>query len=148
VTTIACDPRIGVMAGDTQLNGGRTKAFGPKVERLADGSLFGAAGDCKQIRNVIAWLNKGAKGRRPKMTEVDALVLGPQGCLWLINNGWPPILQDAMPAAVGSGDQAALAAMLYFHASPREAVKAAARVNPETGGRITTLKLKPPTAPK
>lgn len=147
MTTIAVDPVRGEMSADTQFNTGGTKSYGQKLFRLRDGSLLGGAGVMVDIARVAEWLNGPRKGRRPDASKVNALWLWPDGALWSINEGWPAIRLANKPTAVGTGDQAAIAAMVCFGATTRDAIKAAKVVDAATGGCVRTLRLKSSTAP-
>jgi ATP-dependent protease HslVU (ClpYQ) peptidase subunit len=104
-----------------------------KVHRLKDGRLLGAAGKTRDVDPLIKWLD--GEGARPKKAEVSALLLSPGGKVELIVDNDDPIRVEA-PAAVGSGSELAIGAMLAG-ASPRDAVLIAASRDPFTGGELT-----------
>lgn len=138
MTTIATDGKS--MAGDglATRRDMITCETAIKVHRLADGSLFGGAGDKPELAALRAWIDGGEKGPRPKAKDMVALVLKPSGELWYYTEsaGAP----TEVPNAVGSGEELAIGAM-EAGASPEEAVAIAARRNTATGGKITVLEL-------
>lgn len=143
MTTIAVDPRTGEIAADSRAIGGGADMTVVKLVKLVDGSIFAAAGVARQGAAMVEWLNKGGRGKPPKFAETEAVILQPDGNLWLINGKWPPIPMDqTAPQAIGSGSQAALSAMLSFGATPAQAVKAAAKVDSNTGGKIVKMRLR------
>ena len=111
-----------------------------KISRI-DGALVGTAGDFPRCSEFIAWLRAGKPGDDlPKMKNVVALVLDKSGIHAYDGSCTPYKIIDPF-AAVGSGDMAALAAM-HMGASPKEAVRVAAKVDSHTGGRVQSLKLR------
>lgn len=142
MTTIACDPERGEMAGDTCVSGSGIHWQTSKVRRLPDGGIFGSAGTARHCTALFNWIAGGRKGRRPKSAAVDALILDPEGLLWFVEDGhWPPILINGA-AAIGTGEQAALVAMSHFGCTPLEAVEAAATVDPITKAPFEVLRLR------
>lgn len=137
MTTIATDGRS--MAGDGQAGRGDliTRASAVKVHRLADGSLFGGAGDAGQLIDLRAWLEGG--GARPKAKSLAAFHLKTNGELWYYGDNESPVLSEA-PNAVGTGEALAIGAM-EAGATPEQAVAIAARRDINSGGAITVLHL-------
>lgn len=148
MTTIATDGRS--MAGDGQQTHSNDVITGlgiAKVRRLPDGSIIGICGDVVDALSYIKWLECG--GTKPKFTRpFEALLLSPkEGLTYRYTPSLEPVPCEA-PAAIGHGMQYALAAM-DCGKSPAEAVEIAARRDPYTGGKITTLRIDddaPPTA--
>lgn len=68
------------------------------------------------------------------MCNVWGLILNKAG-IWVYDAHPEPYKVKDKFAAIGSGAQAALAAM-YLEQSPKNAVRIAAKVDPLTGGRI------------
>ena len=100
------------------------------------GKLYGLAGDYAQALAVMHWLQGGEK---PEFEDSDFDVL-------VIDKGKAVIYGDQLypyeakaPLAIGSGGGYAIAAMLSG-ADSRKAVKVAALLDPNTGGRIKTFK--------
>lgn len=108
-----------------------------KVHRLKDGRVLGVAGKTRDALALRSWLD--GDGPRPKKAELSALLLGPGGTVELIVDLDDPIRVEA-PAAVGSGSELAIGAMLAG-STPREAVLIAASRDPFTGGQLTEIAL-------
>ena len=84
----------------------------------------------------ISWY-KDRKKPEPNMEEVEAFVLTKAGKIWHYDSSLTPYeIQDEF-SAIGSGTQAAMAAM-HMGATPREAVEIAIKVDPRSGGTIHT----------
>jgi hypothetical protein len=138
VTTIATD---GVtMAADTL--GTRAEIIFAssldKLERLNDGSILGCAGRSATLRELALWLN--GEGEFPKdHGEWGAIHLTKQGPRLYNSSGRAWAYLDA-PAAIGTGAELALGAMLVG-CSPVQAVEIAARRDPFTGGEVRAMKL-------
>lgn len=108
-----------------------------KVHRLDDGRLLGIAGKMKDCLGLIAWLNGSAP--RPKKLAVSALLVSCDGRVELIVDDADPV-EIEVPAAVGSGSELAIGAMLAG-ASPMEAVQIACSRDPFSGGQLIEEKL-------
>lgn len=139
MTTIACDGKS--MAGDGRAcrNDLIVNEAAVKVHRLADGSLFGGAGDKHELQELRAWLDAGAQGSPPKAKDFAAFVLKRNGELWYHTDRSVPVLTEA-PNAVGCGEELAIGAM-EAGASAQQAIEIASRRNTSTGGKITALHL-------
>lgn len=145
MTTIVCDRRG--MAGDSQTTtGSGTKGSIVKVHRI-DQSIVGIAGDVTKAMAFLKWAKATKLGavptkdlKEPDMKDVDVLVLSPAG-IFTMSESLVLVPESAPYAAVGSGDQAALAAMV-LGCDPKTAVKTAAKVVEGTGGRVRYLELK------
>jgi ATP-dependent protease HslVU (ClpYQ) peptidase subunit len=139
VTTIATDGHW--MAGDGQAEAGGTVLATSrcKVVRLSDGSLFGSAGRSIDGAAVAKWLVE--RGKPPKV-EVGwcALRVYPGGRVEYLTQDLEPVSID-LPAAIGSGMDLALGAMLAG-ATPKEAIEIAAQRDMRTGGAITVLSIR------
>ena len=137
MTTIACD--LSVMAGDSQLTDEVCKSHCRKVWKHK-GVCIGVAGTYHECTEFISWYRGGMKGDLPNMTDVHALMLTKDG-IWLFDGTAKPYKLTDRFMAIGSGAQAALAAM-HMGAGPKEAVGIASMVDAYTGGQIQTRKLK------
>lgn len=137
MTTIATDGKT--MAGDGQSEACHTiiSQSKKKVIRLPDGSLCGCAGGGVDAQMFVKWLGDG--GPKPKLKDICALRLMPDGSLLYYNERCEPSPVDA-PCAVGSGMDFAIGAMLHG-ATPAEAVAIAVQRDPGTGGKVTALSL-------
>lgn len=120
-----------------------------KIWRLADGSLFGMAGDYNRGLFLYQLLVTQAKHKKksgkatnlPKasLKGVAALLVSPTKTLWYYSDGmWEKL--DREYAAVGSGFEVATVAM-DFGATAKEAVQAACRRISTCGGKIRTLEV-------
>lgn len=145
MTTIVCN--MEEMAVDSLCTDSATKCSVTKMFRVGE-TLVGVAGVYADCKHFINWLTEGGDpDETPDMEGVAALVLTKKG-IYLYDSHPTPFKVDGKFAAIGSGSQAALAAM-YYGASPRDAVKMAAKVDPHTGGRINVKPLDPKApAPK
>jgi ATP-dependent protease HslVU (ClpYQ) peptidase subunit len=136
MTTIACDGKS--MASDGQGDVADTIVVRTrcKIERLADGSLLGFAGNGHDGALLAAFLSDET-AKPPKLDECAALRLFPDGSLHYISEPGRHIAVDP-PCAIGSGMQFALGAM-EAGSSPKEAVEIACRRDPFSGGKIAVL---------
>lgn len=109
-----------------------------KVYRLGDGTLAGFSGSASDARAYILAIDEGREP--PESTdEFSVLFLSPAGRISIhYGNGIPD--EVTAPAAIGTGAELALGAMLAG-ARPQEAVEIACRRDPFSGGRITALRL-------
>lgn len=139
MTTIATDGRS--MAGDGArfMNDIQRSSTVEKVVRLPDGSLLGCSGDSPDCEAFRQWVVGGQVGPRPSAKSLSALHLQPDGTLLYYSVRGLGVTAEA-PAAVGSGNELALGAMLAG-VSPKRAVEIAAERDPFTAGRILSLRL-------
>lgn len=139
MTTIAC--KDGCMAADTQLTGDYVYRA-QKLVRLPNGGIAGGAGEWPRAYSALSWLANGEQGDPPAFKKAEVLILQPDGSLWLAEEAFPayPLLDKA--AAIGSGAQAAMLAMLGG-ASAVEAVKAVAKFEPNTSEPVQMLSIAP-----
>jgi ATP-dependent protease HslVU (ClpYQ) peptidase subunit len=136
MTTIACDGKT--MAGDglAARNTLITTLDATKVAMLDDGRIVGTAGEKPCCRRFLAWLQDG--GARPKLKDLAALVLHPDGRLVYHTDSDPEGTVTGIPNAIGSGCEIAIGAMLAG-LSPERAVEIAADRDVYTGGTITVF---------
>ena len=135
MTTIATDGKT--MAGDS-LTSAKTErlAYGPKIHRAADGSVFGCSGITTKGVKFRRWMTEG--GDKPELGEdFCALSLSPDGKVFYWNDDLEPI-EYLAPMAIGSGADYAIGAMLAGK-TPAEAVAIAAMRDSATDGQITVL---------
>lgn len=141
MTTIATRGN-GILASDSQCTyDGNVKLRVAKLHRLKDGSVAGGCGHVSEILAAVRWLET-RKGKAPKMRNCDVLIARPDGTtVTLCPDG---IFSEVKgPMAIGSGMQAAMAAMVYFGASAEEAVMAAAEVDPNTSAPVDVMRVEP-----
>lgn len=138
MTTIAY--RDGVMAADTQETGDCTKQRAPKMVRLPCGGVAGGAGYVIPLKRGLAWLAK-PKGQPPKLKGAQILVAYGDGRVgYYADKDWT-FCEVHEPYAIGSGTQAAMAAMCYFQTSACEAVEAATTADPNTSGPVEVMRV-------
>jgi|OM-RGC.v1.025169732 20S proteasome, alpha and beta subunits len=140
MTTIAF--RDGVLATDTLIVDGRTICgHAVKISRSPRGDIGGLAGNLSDMTAFIAWLKSGADIRDlPCAKKSDGLLIRANGSMFWVNDGVESLF-SAPFAAIGSGAPIAIGAMEHG-ATAIEAVKAAIKHDPDTGGRVRHLKLK------
>jgi ATP-dependent protease HslVU (ClpYQ) peptidase subunit len=127
------------MASDSLATDDCTKNSVAKIFRVRR-HLVGVAGCYAHCMAFINWLKAGAdEDEIPCFDDVYALALCPEG-IWVYDGHPQPYQLKDKFAAVGSGSQAALAAM-HCGLSPRDSVRIAAKIDPATGGRIITKRL-------
>jgi ATP-dependent protease HslVU (ClpYQ) peptidase subunit len=142
VTTIATDGKSMAGDGNSTVDRGIVRRTYPKVDRLADGRLFGSCGDSCEGKAIADWLNAGAdRVSYPALKDLgtQALVLNLDGTIDIYDSysmGYPDRV-DA-PVAIGSGAAYAIGAM-DAGASPLRAVELTALRDPFTGGANTEL---------
>lgn len=143
MTTIAY--RDGIMASDSLVTqGGVTKAPGSyaKIQRLANGTLYGAAGCVSDCSRFLLWLTTENDDDQPPKGDYSAILVSAQGKVMEIECGnIMPRPRGTKFIAIGSGAPYANAAM-YAGATAPEAVKIAVKIDPMSGLPVRSLKLK------
>jgi ATP-dependent protease HslVU (ClpYQ) peptidase subunit len=141
VTTIACNKEV--MAGDSRLTGSSI-ANAVKVFKHK-GRILGVSGTYGEAMDFVRWWKAGCpvddEHDPPNMQNVAALCLLPDGTILVYDQQATPYSVIDGFAAVGSGESAALGAM-YAGADPIKAVKIAAKVDQNTGGKVIVRRLK------
>lgn len=143
MTTIAADFRAGIMVSDSRCGDGSTWYPTTKIYRL-NGELLGFAGSVKDINRWMKWHTGGRKGPHPKLESFGGLILRASGLVKADADGAEIPIERGFHAC-GSGEHAALAALLLGH-SAREAVEVACLVDANTGGDICVVHLVPEKA--
>lgn len=137
MTTVAV--KDGVMACDSQVTGN----FLSKTVKVIKGDdiLVGYCGDwvagmcfAQYIAGVVDEEPKGSKS-----DEVEFVILRPDG-LYIADNHLREVKLKESFYAIGSGEQAAMVAMM-MGATAKEAVNMAKKVDPYTGGRVWEFQL-------
>ena len=145
MTTVVADKHG--MASDSQMSEGEIKSSVTKFWRIR-GWLVGGAGDYNDIVRAVAELQRNRKITpvqvfsevEMRLKDCDIIMLSPKGGLYVSENGGNCMqIQDGF-YAIGSGRQGAMVAM-FLGCSPKEAVDAVKKVDPNTGGRTITRKL-------
>lgn len=154
MTTIAY--RDGILAADSQTTvnteaGGSRKHRCEKLYRktIKQGRksfdvIIATAGESSPSLLFVEWYGSGDP--MPKMLETHGgdftcLILAPHGLYEVDMMCCPERVLDRF-YAIGSGSKAALGAM-HMGASARQAVEIASKIDPYTGGPITTMTLTP-----
>jgi ATP-dependent protease HslVU (ClpYQ) peptidase subunit len=139
MTTIACDGKT--MAADSRGSRGDLIVSNVlhKLVRLGDGSILGIAGRSSTAPLLAAWIE--GKGEFPENSgDWSALHLTSKELRLYSSESGKASNPLSLPAAIGSGAELALGAMLAG-ATPDGAVTIAATRDPFTGGPIHTLRL-------
>lgn len=111
-----------------------------KLVEGADGSILGTAGPAGPAALVREWFRKGEnyeeipKLRLAEDEEVHALILRPNGDIDFLEQNFTLVRLDA-PAAIGSGTDVAIGAMLAGK-DPFEAVKLVSKRITTVGGPV------------
>lgn len=137
--------RNGVLAADTQVS-----AHGSRVDLLrkikrVNQWLIGGAGDVGTIVPVELWIRDGAQFEKPidfgKIEDGAAILVDPDGVAYHVGTASPYVLKsEAQFMAIGSGSDAALAAML-LGATATRAVDIAKRIDLYCGGDTIWLNI-------
>lgn len=131
--------RDGVLAGDTRVTVGDMVVTNrkTKVHRLKDGRLFGWCGGVEHAEVLLRALRKNKA--LPEGNACDALLVTPDGTLWLRENViW--IKQKEPYYALGSGSPYAWGA-LDAGATAVEAVEIGINRDTNSGGRVKFVAL-------
>lgn len=141
MTTIATDGWS--MAGDSLAScNAYILNYAPKVHRTEDGKIFGCTGLQADAIKFREWMMYGQVTEPPTVDEgFGALVLNQDGSILSYGKDMTPCPWIA-PAAIGSGDELAMGAMLAG-ASPERAVEIAMMRDRKSGGEITVEHLRP-----
>jgi len=136
------------MASDSQLTDENIKSSVQKIWRIR-GWLVAGGGSYPEIVRTIRGIqeNKELSPARVlddiemgKMMDCVMVLLSPTGRIYTNENGSECMGITDPFYALGTGAQAALAAM-HMGATPREAVRIAAKIDPNTGGRVVWKKI-------
>lgn len=150
MTCIATDGERMVADGRSCISDLITTDSAVKMAHGTDGSVIGCAGDRGACTLVREWFEKGADlATIPALpasadgeSPFDALILRPDRTLLALDFHFTYMPREA-PAAIGTGGQIALGAMLAGK-TPREAVEIAATKVTSVGGCITEAKPRKP----
>jgi hypothetical protein len=138
MTTIAY--RDGAMAADTQETAGAVMNRGPKLVRLPCGGVAGGAGDSVRLQRALDWLAR-PKGAPPKLKDAELLVAFGDGRVGYYSDPQWTFIPVLGAYALGSGAQAAMAAMNFYGATAEQAVLAAATVDPNTSAPVDVYRV-------
>lgn len=135
MTTIVCTRAE--MASDSQLSGDY-RASAKKLWKIG-GNVVGVAGAYAPCMSFLRWL-KGEQEEEPDMDSVDAMVLTKDGRILHYNGSVEPFEVEDEFSAIGSGAQAAMAAM-HMGADVARAIEIASAVDVGTGGKVQLMKI-------
>jgi len=144
MTTIAANRQC--MSADRKVTDGDVSYSCIKLREI-NGSIVGVAGDNPAIVKFWAWYRASLTSKTVKAPEFNkkhslaALVLTAKGSLLVYDTDCVPDVVEDDYWAIGTGRQAALAAMLLGH-EPEEAIAVAQEVDTCTGGAVDTFWLK------
>ena len=127
------------MAADSQQQDGACidPVDAVKLYRVGD-HVAGCAGEPTQYLQFLEWFRD--RGDQPTLNEnFSVLTMGSDGVLWWDRNCVG--VRVGKPAAIGTGQPFAMAAMLAG-ASPKRAVEIAMKLDESSGGTVRTMRLK------
>lgn len=138
MTTIACDGKI--MVADGQVTNGSTVSAArfEKLVRCKDGSIVGVAGCAASMSNMVQYLDQEVD-KLDVHEDCCALLLRPNGKLFYVDEKGRQF-EYPVPAAIGSGADIALGAMLAG-VDAFDAVVVACERDVFSGGEISMLGL-------
>ena len=136
--TMASDSRI------TDDGGAMDQLNFPKIKKLKE-CVAGFAGDVESGVLFFMWIERGEPddpAQKPPLEDDDfiGIVMRKGGVYWYGAKLIPGGIPCGTPAAIGSGGDLAMGAMLAGK-NPTEAVRLACRVDSRSGGKVRTLKL-------
>jgi len=145
MTTVVCSSTEMIMASDSMMDDCGMKARTRKVFRIR-GSLVGIAGDTVIAMRILDALRGGAEPRGISIKQlegVDLMILEPGGAIYTTNGKGivEPVRVEGPFYAIGSGNQAAMAAM-HMGASVTQSIQIAKKVDTGTGGRIRVYRIR------
>jgi hypothetical protein len=134
--------RSGTLAADSRTTTGGTidPGYAVKVRRLRDGRLVGFTGHTAQASSFVRWLEAGATDEQPTLSDSRVVVVTPTGAVSVFEDASFYEAEGSDFYAWGSGAAPALGA-LYVGADAAQAVEAASRVDPGTGGAVQVVSL-------
>jgi hypothetical protein len=136
MTTIACNHKE--MAADSLTQWDGTKWEEIKILRVGN-AIIGTAGSSKDTPMFCAWYVDQDK-KKPKLgNDFQGMVLRPDG-VYLYDANCDPVRVERGFHAIGSGEKAALAAMLCGK-RPKDAVEVACKVDAASGLPVHVLRL-------
>lgn len=145
LTTICASRTHGEMAADTRANleYNHTYFSSKKIWKCGD-ALVGAAGGAIDCLRFIEWAAEGfPRDSKPEIDKEDdgfqGLVLTHEG-LDYYESSCVPMRIDGDSYAIGTGAQAAMAAMM-LRVAPKKAIEIAAKIDSMTGTPVTVLRL-------
>lgn len=140
MTTIAWDGTV--LAGDTLSVQHNLKCTVQKIWRLADGRLYGGAGEYQGVMAVKSWLENGElRDKEPVLDDFAAIIIDQDGRGFRLESQLIYMPICSAYHAVGTGRDFAMAAM-FLGKTAQEAVEIAQHFDVYTGGSIQALSLR------
>jgi ATP-dependent protease HslVU (ClpYQ) peptidase subunit len=139
MTTIAANRKE--MAADRKVTTGDTHYSTIKIYRVGK-EIIGCSGHNSAIFKLLRWIENGRKGKRPEMAkneQIEGLILTRKGLVTFSRDLETELIADDF-YAIGSGRQAALAAM-HCGKTPAEAVEVACLVDNHTRGPVDVMEV-------
>mgnify|MGYP003642706169 CR=1 FL=1 len=131
MTTIAWDGKT--LASDSQMSGGFIEQFTYKKIKTVDGMYYGMCGRAGDINSFF-------EGKEIPDDDTELLEISAKGQCVCIGKGNSRIPITGK-TSIGSGSHFAMGAMLHG-ASAVEAVKIAIKLDPSSGGKVQSVKIK------
>lgn len=140
MTTIAANRHC--MAADRKVTDGDTRYYSKKIKRVGK-AIVGCAGTAALCNQFFVWFKTRRDKDKPVIKDadedtLDAIVLTDEGRLFVYDKDCQVDELEDDYYAVGTGRQAALAAM-FLGADPARAVQVAREIDNDTGGQIDVL---------
>jgi hypothetical protein len=141
MTTIIADLKLGLMVADSSITDGDRIWFGQKVYRHK-GFLLGFAGDVDESIQFLSWWKIGKKGKTPKFSNSEALVMG-AGTLVYYSKSLIPMPISRGIEAIGTGGKAAICTYEALGwVNPVKAVRLVCKHDAGSRAPVRTYKLK------
>lgn len=147
MTTIAFDGKT--LAADTQATGQYLLQRPARKVRSHGAVAWAVAGYEANIETFSDWIKNGRPEQKPQLAGADdfcALVIEEGHCVSYQTGGLVR-LKAGTPAAIGSGAEIAMGAMMAG-ADARQAVRIAIKLDPYTGGRVDAIDIESLTSSK
>lgn len=136
--------RDGMMAGDTaEWAGGCIVSHTHKVQRTKDGWIFGCSGIAAEISSFERWMHEGRNAPCPKLKEIDALALAPNGKIYKFEGSDAVDYSNVKFYVIGACCDFARGA-LHAGLSAAETVKLCIDNQAYAGGKVDVLRLSKP----
>lgn len=143
MTTIAFCRAKKELATDSRISSGGA-IYDDKARKIfrVNGSVIAYAGQIQCAEIFLGWFKNGCDTKNtPVLADFIALVFTPQKRVFIYEDKCVPSDITHMEyVAEGSGGNYAKAAMLSG-ASPKDAVRAAIKIDPLSGGRVQTVRV-------
>lgn len=142
MTTVAFDGKT-LAADACMIVDGRKYRYSGKIKRLKNGCLVGFAGIVSTGQALMEWLETADDNKKPETTEeedAEAILISPTGNIMFCDRNGGMIWTEDRQAAIGSGGDLALGALLSG-ATAVQAVQLAIERDPNSGFEVISLDL-------